>query len=66
MGSSAPTQPVLTPEQQKDKASADKYGATFSSETGEGIGSSLAKMVGNIPSSAWNFAKGAPEIVNPR
>lgn len=65
LGSTAPQTPTLTPEQQKDKESADKYGSSFASQIGEGTVSSLAKMVGNVPSSAWNFAKGALEIVNP-
>ena len=67
LGTTVPTQTDenLSPEQIADKSSAEKYNSSFSSKTGEGLGSSLAKIVGNVPSSAWNFAKGAFEIINP-
>lgn len=66
LGSSASaSQEPQTPEQEADKKSEEKYNPTFSSETGEGLGTSALKTIGNIPSSAWNFAKGVFETVNP-
>ena len=49
-----------------DIASAEKYGATFgaSTENASPLGEA-AKTVGNIPSSAWQMAKGTLDIINP-
>lgn len=54
-----------TPQEEKDLESADKFKPTFASETGEGAVSTALKTIGNIPSSAWNFAKGFVQTVNP-
>lgn len=54
-----------TPQEEKDIESAEKFKPTFASETGEGAVSTALKTVGNIPSSAWNFAKGFVQMANP-
>lgn len=67
MGSTAlPTATApKTPQEEKDIESADKFKPTFASETDEGVVSTALKTIGNIPSSAWNFAKGFVQTVNP-
>lgn len=61
------TKPEIVPTASEisDQASADKYGATFGAKIGEGAFSAAAKTVGNVPRSAFNFAKGALDIINP-
>jgi len=54
-----------TPQEEKDVASAEKFKPTFASETGEGAVSTALKTIGNIPSSAWGFAKGVLQTMNP-
>lgn len=60
-----PAEPIKTPSQIADEANAGKYGATFPATIGEGAFSAAAKTVGNIPKSAFNFVKGALDIINP-
>jgi len=59
---------VFTPtvNQQADIATKEQYGATFAPNTQDpsAIGES-AKVIGNLPSSTWNFVKGALDLINP-
>lgn len=55
----------LSPAQMLDMESAQKYGAFFPSATGEGPAAAGLKTAGNVPSSAFNFAKGAIDMLNP-
>jgi len=58
-------EPVISANQQKDIASAEKYGATFPSKSeGTAVGEAI-RTVSNIPRSAFGFVKGALDIINP-
>lgn len=55
----APASAPLSPSAQKDQQSAQDSGASFPAVAGkEGYMSSVGKMIGNVPSSAINLAKG--------
>ena len=57
---------VLTPEQQADKDAAARQNPTFAADTtNDSFLSRAGKMIGNIPGSAFNFAKGAVQALNP-
>lgn len=56
---------IVTPAQQKDAASAGQTGAFFPAVTGDSPLSAGLKTAGNLPGSAFNFAKGAVQSVNP-
>jgi hypothetical protein len=58
--------PTITADQQADAATQERYGSVFGANTENPtmLGES-AKMLGNLPKSAWNFAKGAIDIINP-
>ncbi len=62
----ATSTPSITPARQADIETAQKYGAiaTPNTERPSMIGEGL-KTAANVPSSAWNFVKGAFDIVNP-
>lgn len=65
--SNIPTAPAISASRQADIETAQKYGSTFTPSTenqGFGIGEAI-KTVGNIPKSAYNFAKGAIDLINP-
>lgn len=55
----------VTPEQQADAASAEQYGAFFPAVTGESRTGAALRTAGNLPGSAFNFAKGAVGMINP-
>lgn len=59
---------VFTPSvnQQADQAAKQQYGAVFAPNTQNptALGES-AKVVGNMPTSTWNFVKGAIDLINP-
>lgn len=60
------TPTVLTPEQQADKDAAERQNPTFAADTtNDSFLSRAGKMLGNIPGSAFNFAKGAVQALNP-
>lgn len=54
-----------SPAEMADMESAQRYGAFFPAATGEGAASAALKTAGNLPSSAFNFAKGAVQTMNP-
>jgi len=62
---SMPKAPVKTASQMADEESASKYGSTFQAEVGGGAVGEAIKTVGNIPKSAFNFAKGLLDMLNP-
>lgn len=55
----------LSPNEMKDYQSAQKYGAFFPSTTGDSPLSAGLKTAGNMVPSAFNFAKGAIQTLNP-
>lgn len=64
--SSVPKAPVLSATKQADAASAKQYGATIPANTEDP--NALAeggKVLANLPKSAFNFVKGAIDILNP-
>lgn len=63
---SAVSEMALTPTQEADRANKKETGAIFGAKTGKETAASAAlKTLGNIPSSAFNFAKGAVNMLNP-
>jgi len=55
----------VSPEQMADMASGEKYGAFFPAVTGESpLGAGL-RTAANLPTSTFNFAKGAIDTLNP-
>lgn len=59
------TPPTLTEDQQADKASADMFNPTFAASTEDSTLARAGKVIGNMPKSAYGFAKGAVDMLNP-
>lgn len=62
----APQEPVMSTRQQEDIAATERYNPTFAPNTvNPSLAAEGAKTVANVPKSAWNFVKGAIDLVNP-
>ena len=62
---SMPKAPVKSASQIADEESAAKYGSTFGAEVGGSAFGEGMKTLGNLPKSAFNFVKGALDMINP-
>lgn len=61
-----PAAPVKTPQEIADEKSANTYNPTFASKTGESAIVASAKVLGNMPKSAFNLVKNvASAVFNP-
>ena len=61
-----PPAPTISKERQADVATAQKYGAIATPNTeNPSLLSEITKPIANIPTSAWNFAKGIVDVFNP-